>query len=120
MHAGKQRCVAQYFNNLQRLVHGSQLHPQAACNLSRHSGKVATLIGVGMRRDNDWLKYLHTLSEQSRNVAQQTDVYASQWAHDVRCLRQGVEHRRVGGAAGPSHLEWLEAGYVTRQPGARK
>lgn len=70
-----------------------------------------------MRRRNDWLQYLQTLSDQSRDMAQHANVYASQWAHDVRCIRQGIEHRRVGGAdLNVSHDEWLQAGYVARQP----
>ena len=33
-------------------------------------------------------------------AALNTDVYALQWAHDVRCLRTSHAHRRVGvGAA---------------------
>jgi hypothetical protein len=103
------------------LVHGSQLAPQAAGNLCRQSGKVVGLIGGKMRRENDWLKYLHFLSEQGRDQAQHASVYAAQWAHDVRCIRQGVEHRRVGGAAvSQGHDEWLQAGYVVRQPSVYK
>ncbi len=67
-----------------------------------------------MRRGNGWLHYLHTLTEQGRDLAQNNSVYAAQWAHDVRCLRQGVEHRRVGEAATHAHDEWLLAGYVAR------
>jgi hypothetical protein len=69
-----------------------------------------------MRRGNDWLQYLKTLSDQSRDMAQNRNVYASQWAHDVRCIRQGIEHRRVGDAdATHAHDEWFLAGYVARQ-----
>lgn len=96
-------------------MHGAQLGTQAGSNLSRHSGKVAKLIGGDMRRGNDWLQYLHTLSEKGRDLAQGNAVYASQWAHDVRCIRQGVEHRRVGAAAASNaHDEWLRAGYTAR------
>lgn len=73
-----------------------------------------------MRRDNDWLQYLRNLSGQGRDPAQQASVYAHQWAHDVRCIRQGVEHRRVGGSpTGHTHDEWLQAGYAVRQALAR-
>jgi len=74
-----------------------------------------------MRRDKGWLHYLHVLADQGRDLAQHNSVYAQQWAHDVRCIRQGVEHRRVGeSGASHAHDEWLQAGYVTRQPPARK
>lgn len=70
-----------------------------------------------MRRGNEWLKYLQTLSEHGRDLAQYGNIYAHQWAHDVRCLRQGVEHRRVGEAANSqANDEWLQAGVVSRQP----
>ena len=68
-----------------------------------------------MRREKDWLNYLHTLSEQGRDLAHYANVYAAQWAHDVRCIRHGIEHRRVGGADQMHHQEWLLAGYVTRR-----
>ena len=70
-----------------------------------------------MRNGNEWLKYLQTLSQQGRDLAQYGNIYAHQWAHDVRCLRQGVEHRRVGEAAhSGAKDEWLQAGVVSRQP----
>ncbi len=73
-----------------------------------------------MHRESNWLAYLHTLSDQSRDLAQYPHVYAHQWAHDVRCVRQGIEHRRVGGVTGNGNTEWLQAGFVARQPGSRK
>jgi hypothetical protein len=69
-----------------------------------------------MGRSNDWLAYLQMLSEQSRDLAQYANVYASQWARDVRCVRQGVEHRRVGESINKGKDEWLQAGFVTHQP----
>lgn len=73
--------------------------------------------GAIMRRGNEWLKYLQTLSEQGRDLAQYGNIYAHQWAHDVRCLRQGVEHRRVGEVTNSqANDEWLQAGVVSRQP----
>lgn len=68
-----------------------------------------------MRRNNDWLQYLRNLSGQGRDATPQASVYACQWAHDVRCIRQGIEHRRVGESNGHAHDEWLQAGYVVRQ-----
>ncbi len=76
-----------------------------------------------MRRSKDWLDYLQTLTEQSRELAQHAnlDAYASQWAHDLRCVRQGIEHRRVGGAVhAPAQDAWLQAGYTVRQPLLRR
>jgi hypothetical protein len=67
-----------------------------------------------MRRGTDWLSYLHTLAEQDRDLAHSNTIYGAQWAHDVRCIRQGVEHRRVGEVASHAHEEWLQAGYVAR------
>jgi hypothetical protein len=67
-----------------------------------------------MRRGNDWLEYLHALSGQGRDLANNGTVYASQWARDVRCIRQGVEHRRVGEATSHARDEWLLAGYAAR------
>ncbi len=67
-----------------------------------------------MRRGNDWLQYLNTLSEQDRELAHGSTIYAAQWAHDVRCIRHGVEHRRVGEADRHAHDEWLLAGYAAR------
>ncbi|MGC3981310.1 MAG: hypothetical protein QM808_08635 [Steroidobacteraceae bacterium] len=67
-----------------------------------------------MRRDNSWLQYLCNLSEQGRDLAQQGNVYAHQWAHDVRCIRKGIEHRRVGESTSQQRNEWLQAGYVVR------
>ena len=66
-----------------------------------------------MRRGNDWLTYLQTLSEPGRDLTHHANIYAHQWAHDVRCLRQGSDHRRVGEAMITDH-GWLEAGLVTR------
>lgn len=62
-----------------------------------------------MRHTNDWLAYLRKLSGEGRDLA----VYALRWAHDIRCIRSGVEHRRVGSEA---HFdrEWLDAGYACR------
>lgn len=88
------------------------------------------ILGYNMRSSIDWLQYLRTLtnqgSNQSRDLAQQAhsdvnSVYATQWAHDVRCMRSGIEHRRVGGAVTSlGRDEWLQAGVVTRQALAHK
>lgn len=64
-----------------------------------------------MRQTTTWLEYLRTLSRPA-NVA----VYSLQWAHDVRCIKPGTEHRRVG-ATTWLHDEWLSAGYASRLPG---
>lgn len=73
-----------------------------------------------MRKVNDWLSYIQTLSEQGRDLAQYSNIYAHQWAHDVRCLRKGAEHRRVGESMNSGHNEWLQAGLTVRLPqGAR-
>lgn len=69
-----------------------------------------------MRKGSDWLGYLQTLSEQGRDLAQYSNIYAHQWAHDVRCLRTGAEHRRVGGAGNSGKNEWLQAGFSARLP----
>jgi hypothetical protein len=67
-----------------------------------------------MRRGYDWLHYVGTLSEQGRDLGGTTGIYAVQWAHDVRVVRKGVTHRRVGEAERNVHEEWLQAGVVTR------
>lgn len=72
-----------------------------------------------MRRGTDWLSYLHTLAEQGRDLAHSNTIYATQWAHDVRCIRRGVEHRRVGEVANHAHDEWLLAGYGARAIGPK-
>lgn len=61
-----------------------------------------------MRQTTTWLEYLRNLSCPA-NVS----VYSLQWAHDVRCIRPGAEHRRVGATAW-LHDEWLNAGYASR------
>lgn len=62
-----------------------------------------------MRQANTWLNYLRALSDPALDVA----VYSLQWARDVRCIKQGAEHRRVGSLPNV-HDEWLSAGYASR------
>jgi hypothetical protein len=62
-----------------------------------------------MKQSMNWLAHLRAATEQHRDPL----VYAQCWAHDVRCLRTGVTHRRVGlGSNG--HDEWLQAGVAAR------
>lgn len=66
-----------------------------------------------MRDSKAWLDYLRTLAGHGMDIS----VYASQWAHDLRCGRSGAEHRRVGSYEGPrAHQEWLQAGFTAHQP----
>lgn len=66
-----------------------------------------------MRQSKAWLDYLRTLAGQGMDIS----VYATQWAHDLRCIRSGADHRRVGRMEGPhGHNEWLAAGFSSRQP----
>lgn len=69
-----------------------------------------------MGRSKAWLDYLRTLASHGMDIS----VYATQWAHDLRCVRTGAEHRRVGSLVGPhGHDEWLQAGCSVRQQLAR-
>jgi len=70
-----------------------------------------------MQQSKAWLDYLRTLASQGMDIS----VYAEQWAHDLRCLRTGTDHRRVGSVEGPhhGHDEWLLAGFSARQQLAR-
>jgi hypothetical protein len=62
-----------------------------------------------MKHSISWLEHLRAMTEQRRDPL----VYAQCWAHDVRCLRTGVAHRRVG-LTSNGHEEWLLAGVAAR------
>lgn len=62
-----------------------------------------------MKQAMNWFEHLQASAEQSRDLT----VYGKSWAHDVRCLRTDMTHRRVG-LASAGHDEWLQAGFVTR------
>jgi len=72
--------------------------------------------GAIMRRTHDWQNYASQMSEQKTDPVQYTNLYARQWAHDVRCGHSGVTHRRVGESAHRNaHEDWLQAGFVAQQ-----
>jgi len=56
-----------------------------------------------MSNRKSWQDYARTTAAAVLN----TDVYALQWAHDVRCLRTHHAHRRVGVTSA-----WLGAGPI--------
>lgn len=72
------------------------------------------LLGGYMNDSKVWLNYLRTLASHGLDIS----VYATQWAHDLRCLRTGADHRRVG-AGSHGHDEWLRAGFSARQQPVR-
>lgn len=73
-----------------------------------------------MNRNADWLRYLRMLlntadhgSHGPNGHVSQEALLADHWAHDPRCVRVGVQHRRVGAEPhgyGHGHGQWLEAG----------
>jgi len=69
-----------------------------------------------MRHMHDWSKHVLRLSEQGEQTVKPKQIYAKQWAHDVRCAQTGVQHRRVGESKQRAvHDEWLQAGFVAQQ-----
>jgi len=54
-----------------------------------------------------WLSFLRSLCPAEEGALQKM---ADHWAHDVRCVRSGADHRRVGVMVMHSHEEWLDAG----------
>lgn len=69
-----------------------------------------------MRRIEDWSQHVSKLSAQEQDLTGKFRIYAKQWAHDVRCVQSGVNHRRVGEVQNRSiHEEWLLAGVVAQQ-----
>jgi hypothetical protein len=69
-----------------------------------------------MRRIEDWSQLVSKLSVQDQDTIKTKQIYAKQWAHDVRCVQSGIKHRRVGEAQNRTlHEEWLQAGFVAQQ-----
>jgi hypothetical protein len=58
-----------------------------------------------MNNRKTWQNYARATASGALN----TDVYALQWAHDVRCLRTSHAHRRVGIESSLA-LGWLNVG----------
>lgn len=65
--------------------------------------------GFIMQHTGNWLEHIIAAADLTRDLT----IYAQSWAHDARCVRSGLEHRRVGQVG--TEAEWLKAGVVTRQ-----
>jgi hypothetical protein len=66
-----------------------------------------------MKTNTDWLSFLQGLLPPEDGTLQRM---ADHWAHDVRCVSSGAEHRRVGVMVMHSHEEWLAAGVTAHVP----